>query len=61
MHTMEDAEMECKQEQNKQTCTCTYEPCPRKGICCECIAYQALRMHSGSAFVVGLEALKCSL
>jgi hypothetical protein len=21
------------------TCTCTYEPCPRKGKCCECIAY----------------------
>lgn len=20
-------------------CTCTYEPCPRKGKCCECIAY----------------------
>jgi hypothetical protein len=29
----------CNQEQNKATCTCTYEPCPRKGICCECIAY----------------------
>jgi hypothetical protein len=31
--------MECNQEKNKLTCTCTYEPCPRKGICCECIAY----------------------
>ena len=20
-------------------CTCTYEPCSRKGMCCECIAY----------------------
>lgn len=20
-------------------CTCTYEPCPRKGRCCECVAY----------------------
>jgi hypothetical protein len=20
-------------------CTCTYEPCSRKGLCCECIAY----------------------
>jgi hypothetical protein len=20
-------------------CTCTYEPCSRKGKCCECIAY----------------------
>ena len=31
--------MECKQEKNKLRCTCTYEPCERKGLCCECIAY----------------------
>jgi len=32
--------MECENlEKNKQICTCTYEPCPRKGLCCECIAY----------------------
>jgi hypothetical protein len=31
--------MECKQDQNRATCTCTYEPCSRKGLCCECIAY----------------------
>ena len=31
--------MECNQTQNLQQCTCTYEPCSRKGICCECIAY----------------------
>ena len=31
--------MECKSKQNKLHCTCTYEPCPRKGICCECIQY----------------------
>jgi hypothetical protein len=31
--------MECKKEQNKKRCTCTYDPCPRKGICCECIQY----------------------
>ncbi len=31
--------MECKQDKNKLKCTCTYEPCERKGICCECIAY----------------------
>ena len=24
---------------NEGICTCTYEPCSRKGICCECIAY----------------------
>ncbi|MQY71648.1 hypothetical protein GH141_06945 [bacterium] len=24
---------------NDVECTCTYEPCPRKGRCCECVAY----------------------
>ncbi|MBN1897419.1 MAG: hypothetical protein JW827_01470 [Spirochaetes bacterium] len=24
---------------NLQRCNCTYEPCSRKGICCECIKY----------------------
>jgi len=31
--------MECKIAANKQKCNCTYEPCSRKGICCECISY----------------------
>jgi hypothetical protein len=31
--------MECKIEENQANCTCTYEPCSRKGKCCECIAY----------------------
>lgn len=31
--------MECKKDRNMQMCNCTYEPCSRKGICCECIAY----------------------
>ncbi|HOP63282.1 MAG TPA: DUF6485 family protein [Spirochaetota bacterium] len=31
--------MECKKEKNLVNCNCTYEPCSRKGICCECIAY----------------------
>lgn len=25
--------------ENLKNCTCTYEPCSRKGICCECITY----------------------
>ena len=24
---------------NKTMCNCTYEPCPRKGLCCECLTY----------------------
>ena len=31
--------MECQIEVNKAKCSCTYEPCSRKGKCCECIAY----------------------
>ena len=31
--------MECKKERNLKECTCTYEPCSRKGICCECLKY----------------------
>lgn len=31
--------MECKQAKNRQRCNCSYEPCPRKGICCECVQY----------------------
>ena len=31
--------MECNIEANKAGCPCTYEPCPRKGKCCECISY----------------------
>jgi hypothetical protein len=30
---------ECKVDENKAGCPCTYEPCSRKGICCECIRY----------------------
>jgi hypothetical protein len=31
--------MECKQSKNSARCNCSYDPCPRKGICCECLAY----------------------
>ncbi len=31
--------MECNLEANLAGCSCTYEPCPRKGKCCECITY----------------------
>jgi hypothetical protein len=30
---------ECNVEENKAGCNCTYNPCPRKGICCECLRY----------------------
>ncbi len=31
--------MECNIEANMTKCNCTYEPCSRKGRCCECISY----------------------
>lgn len=30
---------ECRIEKNVDMCNCTYEPCSRKGICCECLHY----------------------
>ncbi|MFH0739158.1 MAG: DUF6485 family protein [Candidatus Omnitrophota bacterium] len=27
------------QRNNLANCNCSYNPCSRKGICCECIAY----------------------
>nr|WP_319492280.1 DUF6485 family protein [uncultured Desulfobacter sp.] len=31
--------MECKQTKNLKQCNCSYEPCSRKGLCCDCIQY----------------------
>ena len=33
---------ECKVEENKITCNCTY-PCEKKGLCCECVSYHRSR------------------
>ncbi len=30
---------ECQEKQNLERCNCTWEPCSRKGICCQCIQY----------------------
>lgn len=29
----------CNIDKNNSNCNCTYEPCPRKGICCDCLRY----------------------
>lgn len=31
--------MECNKKENLKICNCTYPGCPRKGMCCECLAY----------------------
>jgi hypothetical protein len=40
--------MDCKKNANATTCSCTYEPCPRKGLCCDCVSY-----HRASGEVPG--------
>jgi len=29
---------ECNIKENKARCNCTYEPCSKKGMCCECLS-----------------------
>ena len=29
----------CNQAENLDRCNCTYEPCSRKGLCCECLQF----------------------
>ncbi|MFH1837350.1 MAG: DUF6485 family protein [Candidatus Omnitrophota bacterium] len=31
--------MECKIKENMTKCNCSYEPCSRKGRCCDCLHY----------------------
>jgi len=32
--------MKCQNyERNMKNCNCSYEPCSRKGNCCECLVY----------------------
>jgi hypothetical protein len=48
--------MECEVEVNKAKCTCTYEPCSRKGKCCQCILYhRALGELPGCLFPPEIE------
>jgi hypothetical protein len=31
--------LECRIDTNIERCSCTYEPCERKGKCCDCILH----------------------
>ncbi|WP_319407048.1 DUF6485 family protein [uncultured Desulfosarcina sp.] len=31
--------MECNKDRNLERCNCSYEPCSRKAVCCECLKY----------------------
>ncbi len=30
---------ECNKKRNTSNCNCSYSPCSRKGVCCDCLAY----------------------
>ena len=48
--------MECQTEGNKAKCTCTYEPCSRKGNCCQCLSYhRAMDELPGCLFPLEIE------
>ena len=49
--------MDCKKQYNKKNCTCTYEPCSRKGVCCDCLTYHIVnRELPGCCFPKDAEA-----
>ncbi len=44
-------------EINLKDCACTYESCPRKGMCCECLRYHSRNNElPGCFFTKELEA-----
>lgn len=48
--------MECTKEINLRNCNCTYEPCSKKGTCCECIRYHLkIRELPACVFPVSIE------
>jgi len=30
---------QCHTDKNMTICNCSYEPCHRKGLCCDCLTY----------------------
>ena len=40
---------ECKVEENKMHCNCSY-PCDKKGMCCECLSYHKKRGEVPACF-----------
>lgn len=43
-------ERSCSLRENLRNCTCTYEPCSRKGVCCECLRYHWSRKELPGCF-----------
>lgn len=48
--------MDCKKELNLKRCNCSYDPCSRKGVCCDCLSYHLnKRQLPGCAFPPDVE------
>ena len=48
--------MECGKKSNIERCDCSYEPCSRKGACCECLRYHLdMRQLPGCCFPADVE------
>lgn len=46
--------MEClRNDENLESCNCTYEPCERKGMCCECIVYHRKKKQLPACYFSG--------
>ncbi len=48
---------DCKKTHNASSCACTYEPCSKKGVCCDCLTYH-LRMRQLPGCCFSAEAEK---
>lgn len=42
--------MQCKKEENLVNCPCSYPDCPRKGMCCECVAHHRIKNEIPACF-----------
>lgn len=42
--------MQCKKEENRKNCPCSYPDCPRKGMCCECVAHHKVKNEIPACF-----------
>jgi len=48
--------MDCKKETNLKRCNCSYDPCARKGMCCDCLSYHLkMRQLPACAFPPDVE------
>jgi len=40
----------CEVERNLKRCNCTWEPCSKKGVCCDCVQYHRIRGELPACF-----------